>query len=248
MGCASKHFGMTRPYLLLTCVFLSFGCLAQYDQTQYLDETMALVADETGAEYYREITPDYDQFHARVFYMDGKLKMTGSYSDPELRKQEGLFTYYYSVGRKESQGYFREGFKTGTWKRWDPKGNVKSDRIYPHESPNDVARKWRTEPAQFPGGYASLSAYISENLDYPEEAKAQRIQGEVNVAFNIDTEGIVQNVQVIESAHYYLDKEAMKLVFGMPKWEPAVKRGIPIRTKFILPLTFRLPDHSPSDQ
>lgn len=239
---------MKKPFLFLTCTFLALGCLAQYDQRQFLDEAMAMVSTEADAEYYREVTPDFEHYHVRVFFMDGKLRMTGTYADEELQIKDGLFTYYYEVGRKESQGHYREGFKTGSWKRWDWEGNPKADRIYPQESPEDIARKWRTQPAEFPGGYAGLSAYISENLVYPEEAKSQGIEGEVNVAFNIDTLGVVQDVQVIESVHYYLDKEAMRLVFEMPQWSPAIKRGVPIRTKFILPLTFRLPDHKVSDQ
>jgi TonB family protein len=209
---------------------------------------MALVSNESEAKYYREVTPDFDQYHVRVFYKEGKLRMTGTYSDPELTTMNGQFTYYYEIGTRESQGHYREGFKTGAWKRWDWKEDPKADRLYPEESPTEIAQKWRTEPAQFPGGYAGLSAYISENLVYPEEAKAQGIQGDVNVAFNIDTEGTIQDIQIVESVHYYLDKEAMRLVFEMPNWEPAIKRGVPIRAMFILPLTFRLPDNKASDQ
>ena len=38
-----------------------------------------------------------------------------------------------------------------------------------------------------------------------------------------------------------LDKEAVRVVKNMAKWNPGKHKGVPVRVKYTLPISFRLP-------
>ena len=44
---------------------------------------------------------------------------------------------------------------------------------------------WAADKPAFPGGEEALGKYISENLKYPEAAKANGVEGIVNVEFMV---------------------------------------------------------------
>ena len=103
---------------------------------------------------------------------------------------------------------------------------------------------------QFPGGDIALREYIRDNVVYPEEAKAKKIQGKVFVQFVIGTDGNVEpeSVKAIRSIDQtyrnvdlsLLDPEAIRVVKSMPKWEPGTQRGKPVRVSFTIPIDFSM--------
>jgi TonB family protein len=113
-----------------------------------------------------------------------------------------------------------------------PSGEVTDDNIYSDPETN----------ASFPGGMEALYKWISENLRYPEECKANNIQGRVIVQFVIDTDGSITEIKAIRSPDDVLSQEAIRVLSAMPKWKPATSDGKnPVRSLFRLPMNFRLP-------
>ncbi len=96
------------------------------------------------------------------------------------------------------------------------------------------------EAAEFPGGNAALFKFISDNLDYPDEAKSNDVTGTVGVKFVIDKQGNVTNVEVVRSVDPYLDREAVRVIKMMPRWKPAQQRGKPVKVILMLPIRFEL--------
>ena len=82
--------------------------------------------------------------------------------------------------------------------------------------------------ASFPGGDASMTDYLKDNMVYPKEAGRKDIQGRVIVSFTVDETGKVTDPDVIRSIHPLLDTEAIRLVKNMPDWEPEKMNGKPI--------------------
>ena len=68
----------------------------------------------------------------------------------------------------------------------------------------------------------NLNQWIGENVQYPEEAYANQIDG-----------------RVVRSAHPLLDAEALRVISGMPKWKPAMSGGKAVRFEKTLPITFK---------
>lgn len=93
---------------------------------------------------------------------------------------------------------------------------------------------------QFPGGMAALMEYLKKNIRYPAICKEQGLQGRVIVQFVINTDSTISDAQVIKPVNPHFDKEALRVVNAMPKWIPGEQRGKPVRTRFTLPVTFRL--------
>ena len=93
---------------------------------------------------------------------------------------------------------------------------------------------------QFPGGDQAMMKFVSENVQYPEEAKEKEISGRVFVGFNVEKDGSIGEVKLLREIGGGCDEEAVRVVKGMPKWKPGKQDGKPVRVHFILPLTFKL--------
>ena len=93
---------------------------------------------------------------------------------------------------------------------------------------------------QFPGGDQALMAWITKNLKYPSVAKENGIQGRVMVSFVVNKDGSISDTKITRSVDPSLDKEAIRLVYSMPKWTPGRQKGKNVRVKYSLPVTFRL--------
>ena len=97
------------------------------------------------------------------------------------------------------------------------------------------------EQPEFPGGMAELMKYLQKNLRYPQICKEQRVQGRVILQFVVNADSTITDVNVVKSVNPHLDEEAVRVVKAMPKWAPGTQRGEPVRVRFTLPVTFRLP-------
>ena len=94
--------------------------------------------------------------------------------------------------------------------------------------------------AEYPGGKSALISYISENVEYPEECKKNKVQGKVFVSFIVDKSGKVVNTKVERGVDPLLDKEALRVVNSMGKWKPGTKDDKPVNVQFTLPIKFAL--------
>ncbi len=96
------------------------------------------------------------------------------------------------------------------------------------------------EPCEFPGGQAALMKYLSKNIEYPEIAAENGIQGRVILSFVIERNGKPSQVKVMRGVDPALDKEAIRVVQNMPAWKPGKQQGKAVRQRFTLPVQFRL--------
>lgn len=94
---------------------------------------------------------------------------------------------------------------------------------------------------EFPnGGMAGLMQYLSKNIKYPTIAQENETQGRVTVQFVVNKDGSIVDAKVLRGVDPYLDKEAVRVIMGMPKWKPGMQRGKPVRVKYTVPVMFRL--------
>lgn len=93
------------------------------------------------------------------------------------------------------------------------------------------------------GGLAALQ----ERVEYPPEARASRVEGRVIVHLVVDEEGLVVDPAVARSPDPRLSAAALEAVRGV-RFVPGHVRGRPVRVRFSLPVTFRLPDDGGSSR
>ncbi|MDY3090405.1 MAG: energy transducer TonB [Porphyromonas sp.] len=96
------------------------------------------------------------------------------------------------------------------------------------------------EPADFPGGMEALSKFLGQNIQYPQMAQEMGVEGRVVLQFIVETDGQVSSVRIVRSVENSLDLEALRVLLTSPKWQPAVHQGKPVRSRFTLPVQFRL--------
>ena len=94
-----------------------------------------------------------------------------------------------------------------------------------------------------------LLAYIYQNMTYPAEAIRGDHEGTVVVSFVIEKDGTISNPEVVREVPGGCSEEALRIVqlmnpFGV-RWMPGKKEGEAVRTKFNLPVRFRLSDARP---
>lgn len=107
---------------------------------------------------------------------------------------------------------------------------VDDDRVY------DVVE----ENASFPGGDEACMKWLKDNIKYPSICRDQGVQGRVIVAFVVNRDGSIVDVKVVRSPDGHLSDEAMRVVKLMPKWKPARQGNKTVRSRFNLPVMFRL--------
>lgn len=100
----------------------------------------------------------------------------------------------------------------------------------------------RTEvmPA-YKGGQSSLESYITNNIEYPQDAIDNNADGTVSVQFVVDEQGNISNIKAVgNKIGYGLEEEAVRVISKMPKWSPGQVKGKNVKTWRTLPITYRL--------
>ena len=95
-------------------------------------------------------------------------------------------------------------------------------------------------PPSFSGGDAAMYAWLSRNLQYPPIAQENGIQGTVVVSFTVGADGSINNIKVVHGKDPSLDKEAVRVVGTMPRWNPGQINGQNVPVSFTLPIKFQL--------
>ena len=89
-------------------------------------------------------------------------------------------------------------------------------------------------------GDAGLRAYIAKSIKYPSIAKEMTIQGKVFVQFVVDKKGNVSDAKVVRGVDKSLDKEALRVIRSLPKYQPGLQRGEPAKVIYTIPINFVL--------
>ena len=92
----------------------------------------------------------------------------------------------------------------------------------------------------FPGGQKALMDYLAANVRYPDKMGDICAQGRVIVSFVVERDGSITEPKVVRSVDSTLDEEALRVVKCMPKWIPGSQNGERVRTRYTIPVTFRL--------
>ncbi len=95
--------------------------------------------------------------------------------------------------------------------------------------------------AEFPGGQEALYKTLFQEMEYPEDAKAQGITGNVTVAFYVEADSSTSDVRALNDLGGGTKAEAERLIKSL-KFAPAIQNGKPVRQQMMLPVLFRIYD------
>lgn len=114
------------------------------------------------------------------------------------------------------------------------------DQAESSEQPVEDVSNLLEQMPSFPGGVNALIQYLSNNIHYPVECEKQGITGRVLCSFVVGSNGKITDVAVAQSAHPLLDREAVRVIRSMPRWNPGKKDGKAVRVRYSIPITFNL--------
>ena len=93
---------------------------------------------------------------------------------------------------------------------------------------------------KYPGGAVEFMKWLPRNLQYPALARSRKIQGKVVAVFYVEKDGTVSGISITQSLSPECDREALRVLRKMPKWEPGIQNDQPCRTKVCIPIVFKL--------
>jgi protein TonB len=99
-----------------------------------------------------------------------------------------------------------------------------------YTKPNEIA-------PSYPGGLQAFKDYLSRHLVVPEELESGD-KKTVVVHFLVDIDGSISRIEIIQSGGNNFDKEVIRVLSKMPKWNPAVQNGHKVAVPFTQPVTF----------
>jgi TonB family protein len=93
---------------------------------------------------------------------------------------------------------------------------------------------------QKPEFKGNLLSFLAANLHYPEQSKARKIEGSVPTSFVVGTDGVVSGAKIEKTApgREEIEKEAIRLIYAMPNWKPAMYNGQPVAVRLYISIPF----------
>ncbi len=121
------------------------------------------------------------------------------------------------------------------------KARAKRLKDYQPQVDADKVYEEADQMPEFPGGQSALKKYLSDNIKYPALAAEYGKQGTAIIQFVVNADGSISDVEVARSAgDSSLDKEAIRVVKSMPKWNPGKKYGQNVKVRTKTNVAFRL--------
>ncbi len=94
--------------------------------------------------------------------------------------------------------------------------------------------------ASYHGDVEALYRNIALEMRYPESAIADSVQGRVIISFVVEKDGRLTNFKVLHSPDDRLSNEAIRVVRMTEPWIPAKNKGKDVRSRFCMPVVYRL--------
>lgn len=113
-------------------------------------------------------------------------------------------------------------------------------------SPSDTLRKDSgiCEDADVKASFAipdmTLAKYMKERLLIPDEAKAESPVNRICASFIVESDGTVTHPRILVPSSPIVDRTFIQVLSSMPKWKPAMKNGLPVKSEVVCPISLRL--------
>ena len=92
---------------------------------------------------------------------------------------------------------------------------------------------------KFPEGRDAMYIFIYSKINYEKMSEID-VQGKIFIQFVVEKDGRLSNIKITRSLDPSCDKEAIRIVRLMPKWESGKLENKKVRTKIEIPITIKL--------
>lgn len=131
-----------------------------------------------------------------------------------------------------------------------PKWNPKTENGEPVISRKAFRIEIPSKPKILSGVYAKatpLNGIEKFYKDYSTKfnkgsASASIDELRFRVKFNVEKDGSLTNIEVVDANTPLYHSEIIRVIKSMPKWNPALENGIPVRSSFSMPVRIKFQD------
>lgn len=102
-------------------------------------------------------------------------------------------------------------------------------------------KKTVIENARYNGTQEDLTAFIDNNLQYPPLELAYKVEATVLVAFKVQADGTISNIDIAKKIYPRLDAEAMRVIgLSSGNWIPRKENGVAVDSFIVVPVVFKV--------
>jgi len=172
---------------------------------------------------------------AAVTVAMGVLKGTSTYM-PKIMEFHATRPFVYYIMEENTGSIFFMGTYCGDSKRIELETQKESDK-----QSEDIICTNIEQITRFPGGGKALMRYIQSHTYLPPMAAENGVvDDKVIVQFVVDKDGKVGDVKVVRSADEYLDKEAIRVIKSLPRFNPVSENDKAEPVLYTLPVNFEV--------
>jgi len=246
---------------ILTVLILLFS------SSLFSQEKIETVVDKLAQPVGGKLDVDY-VFQSQVIYPENLLKKNvsedvaiyftvssdGSVKDIEFKQEykeefkseaKRLLRYFMftpaSIGNVNvaSQSFLVFKFSPDTYKKYTKARGFVIHKDQATFDTSFVVYKIADSSPEYYKGEEALSEFVLENLEYPDLAIRQNLQGAVVMSFIVEPNGTISNIIVEKEFNHLCTQEALRII-RQTKWKPGKKDGKAIRYKTKYPIIFNL--------
>lgn len=93
---------------------------------------------------------------------------------------------------------------------------------------------------EYPGGKKAFLEFIQAHLTYPENARKNRVEGNVFLEYQVGFDGQVTQVNILKGIGYGCDEEAVRIL-KLLKFAPQNNHGVKLISTYKIKIHFQLP-------
>jgi TonB family protein len=242
--------------ILLFCFIICFLFSFAQDKNQFyaLDKNMNQTVLDSSKYILWIHEKEDSNWQWDYYYTWGTMVKSNSYFDHDGTIPNGRFCIYNNYGNLDSTGIYDHGKKNGSFYKYRSytKDSIRAvhqydyveDSLVKSVSLNDHKETAKDstngKESEYPGGIAAWYKYLGQHLVYPDRAVSKEVQGQVQVNFIVDTNGVVKDLFLQKSVEYSIDQASLELIKKSGEWTPATNKGLPVQSYKMQPINFKL--------
>ena len=95
--------------------------------------------------------------------------------------------------------------------------------------------------AEFPGGIKAFYNFILSKVKI-QNAPKEDVTLKIYIGFVIEKDGSVNDVKILRDPGYGMAQQIEKIIRQSPNWTPGIKNGVPVRSRYALPVSVNFKD------
>ncbi|MES2568305.1 MAG: energy transducer TonB [Bacteroidota bacterium] len=246
-------------YLVILLTFLSSILFSQEKIQKEVDKPAQPVGGKLDVDYVFESQVIYPvnllkkkaSADVAIYFTvlaDGSVKdieFKNDYKEEFKNEAKRLLRYFIftpsTIGNVSvaSQSFLVFKFNPDTYKKYTKKRGFVIHKERASFDTSFVVYKMADSSPEYYKGEEALGEFILSNLEYPDLAIRQNLQGTVIMSFIVEPNGTLSNLVAEKEFNHFCTQEALRIM-RETKWKPGKKDGKAIRYRTKYPIVFSL--------